>query len=348
MKHSLSLNEVFDDFKLHLEFELGRARTTRTTYMSRLHQWRDWLAVQEQPVTDTSAAFDITTLNAYKYSMTKHGLRPRSVRGAFNAIRALGTYLVETKYFETNPALGVRMPKKDTPTRLLITDGEIEDLFDACQRQAKKRDVAFSTALLATLAYTGARADELVNIRVSDVRFSDGELYINKGKGGKSRTLYPNTDFFVAVKTWITERSKLNCSHDFLWAHGPKTRMSYEWLLQHLEDIKAIAGYKDAPNIKPHSIRHWFATTLYKQTGNLLTVQAALGHSSPQTTYDYLHLDEQQARGMADLKMSRATKHADVSPNEIPITSNEQFRSRKQATDWDRRRHRIDRSRVRS
>lgn len=189
--------------------------------------------------------------------------------------------------------------------RLLVSDTEALGLLDAAQRQAAPRDVAFSTALVSALLYTGVRADELVHVKVEDVSIERGEFLVTKGKGGKVRTLYPAPEFFAALKAWLHEREKIGCEHSWLWAQGPRRGMSYERLLAHLEELKAIAGYKGARNIKPHSLRHWFATNLYRQMKNIKIVQRALGHAHPQTTYTYLHLDEEECRAMSTMTLGK-------------------------------------------
>ena len=40
----------------------------------------------------------------------------------------------------------------------------------------------------------------------------------------------------------------------------------------------------------PHTLRHSFATHMLEQNGNVLHVQAMLGHTSLHTTSQYLHL----------------------------------------------------------
>ena len=320
MKHTITFREILPDYFDHLKRENGSAKTTISTYRSRLNQYCQWLEENGHPNTKIGTAFETINLKGYKYALMEKKQRPRSIRGSLNAIRSLGQYLVDTKIYPENPALAVKMPPKDQATRLLISDQEIQSLLDATERQAKPRKVAFSRALLITLAFTGVRADELVNIKVQDVLVGRRELLVVNGKGGKSRTLYPPTNFFIAMEAWLHEREKLECDHDYLWAHGKSSHMSYDWLLSHLEELKAVAGYKNACNIKPHSIRHWFASKLYSQHSNIKMVQAALGHSDPQTTFVYLHLDEEDARGMSQLTLER------------PIENNESVGKQKHAS----------------
>ena len=49
-----------------------------------------------------------------------------------------------------------------------------------------------------------------------------------------------------------------------------------------------IAADVPASKIYPHNLRHLFAMTFYKETGNLAQLADVLGHSSIETTRIYL------------------------------------------------------------
>jgi integrase/recombinase XerD len=52
-------------------------------------------------------------------------------------------------------------------------------------------------------------------------------------------------------------------------------------------------------DIHPHTLRHTFATDIYRKSKNLRMVQKALGHSSIQITEFYTHIiDEELEQGM--------------------------------------------------
>jgi integrase/recombinase XerD len=48
--------------------------------------------------------------------------------------------------------------------------------------------------------------------------------------------------------------------------------------------------------VHPHLLRHTFATSLLKKTGNLRLVQVALDHESPKTTAIYAHVADEELR----------------------------------------------------
>lgn len=300
------------DYLNWLLHEAKRAKTTHTTYQSWLNRYERWLPENGYPDPTLDDALSISNLRRYQYSLDAQNLGCRTIRAAFHPLRGLCEFLIkEVKVLTENPVNKLTMPQLTAAVRLCMSDKEALALLDAAERQTDPGRVAMSVALISALLYTGVRANELVNIKVADVLCDQEELMVSKGKGGKTRKLFPAPEFFVVVKAWLHERDKMGCQHDMLWAQGPRRSISYDWLLAHIEDLKAIAGYKAAPNIKPHSIRHWFATNLYRQTGNIKVVQRALGHSHPQTTYLYLHLDDEECRVMSKMTLGKP-KTADI------------------------------------
>lgn len=53
------------------------------------------------------------------------------------------------------------------------------------------------------------------------------------------------------------------------------------------------------PGVSMHSLRHTFATTCYRATGDILAVSRLLGHSSVATTMRYVELDPGRLRAVA-------------------------------------------------
>jgi integrase/recombinase XerD len=56
-------------------------------------------------------------------------------------------------------------------------------------------------------------------------------------------------------------------------------------------------------DITPHTLRHSFATDLYRETTNIRLTQKALGHANLATTQIYTHIVDEELEG--DLKSFR-------------------------------------------
>ena len=57
------------------------------------------------------------------------------------------------------------------------------------------------------------------------------------------------------------------------------------------------ADIEEVSRVSPHTLRHTFATRLYRETGNIRMVQKALGHSDLSTTMIYTHVVDEEMEG---------------------------------------------------
>ena len=57
------------------------------------------------------------------------------------------------------------------------------------------------------------------------------------------------------------------------------------------------AEIEEVGRVSPHTLRHTFATRLYRKTGNIRMVQKALGHSDLSTTMIYTHVVDEELEG---------------------------------------------------
>jgi Phage integrase, N-terminal SAM-like domain len=85
------LQEAIDDYASYARTELGHASTIVLTYRSRQRHFARWLAETSTPdpkIEDVTAGH----IRRYTYALSALGNRPRSIRGAMNAVRALYAY----------------------------------------------------------------------------------------------------------------------------------------------------------------------------------------------------------------------------------------------------------------
>lgn len=128
--------------------------------------------------------------------------------------------------------------------------------------------------LLRLLLETGARATEILNVRVSDLSEVDQTVFIKGIKGSNDREIPLSSDLFTLVKGLVDSGSGLPNSGTKLFP------ISYKRLFQIWNE------YKPGPK-KLHSLRHTFAINLYKRSRDLRLVQVALGHRNIANTMVY-------------------------------------------------------------
>ena len=307
------------DYITFIKFEKGLAAHSVEMYQSRLRHfvWH-WLPGNGYPDPDLST-FTAPVLRRYLHAAGAKGLRPRTIRGMFCPIRSFGDYLVEKGIIAENPARTIALPKKDAPDRKYVSDQELVLMMSAIERLASPQKAAFLRALFSVLINCGPRAQELLDMRVSDFSPELKTLVIPHGKGDKARVLHPSADPLAALAEWMIEREAMGCRHDWLWSITVSRRLGYDGLRALLEEVKCLAGLKGRTNIHCHSIRRAFAQRMLTNDANIKAIQSAMGHSNPETTFEYLSMGEREAKVMAHAgALSRPAPKVATAPPPLP------------------------------
>lgn len=168
-------------------------------------------------------------------------------------------------------------------------------------------------ALFALMFNTGARVQEILDLRRCDIRVDPPCQVRLKGKGGKIRLcpIWPHT-----AKLLEELRQHSSFPHDpdatlFVNRHGGKlTRFGVRYLLQkYVAAAAEIIPSLQGKRLHPHCIRHTTAVALLKSGVDFATISQWLGHASLNTTMIYAHVD-------LDLKRQAL---AQVFPDVLPV-----------------------------
>lgn len=172
---------------------------------------------------------------------------------------------------------------------------EIEELLASIDQSnwAGKRDYA----LFALMFNTGARVQEIVNLKISDVRFDAPHQVRLQGKGGKIRLcpIWPPIAKLLWKLVNTTHPTKMTVGTEgknpvFLNQRGGKlTRFGVRYLLH--KYLPPSLKQESGKRIHPHSIRHSTAIHLLKAGVDFATISQWLGHASLQTTMRYARAD---------------------------------------------------------
>jgi site-specific recombinase XerD len=300
----MRLSEATRDFLQHMEHGVGHTYRTVVSYRSKCKLFAGWLKDQgfdDPPVDEITE----TMIRRHIYAQSTRKLRPRTIRCSLCAIRSLFRYLVEEGAVAENPAEKVAMPKKDAAQRRLVDSETLEKLMEATQRQHSDFRCLRDGALLGVLVYCALRRQEVLDLKVSDVNVADKSLIVQQGKGRKQRLVSLCPEVLAALREWLPVRERQGCKHDYLFTTEWRRRVGQNTLAKILEQIKAIAGLKNDPRIKPHSIRHACATRIHHNGADVVSIQKFLGHSDPKTTLIYLHTDDDRVRSIAHLASFR-------------------------------------------
>ena len=140
---------------------------------------------------------------------------------------------------------------------------------------------------------TGLRLAEACALRWKDIDLTTGKLMVRQGKGAKDRTLWIGEEDLKLLQEW-RERQEKDVrgipAHVFTTLAGRP--ISARYVQQMVKRLAVKAGI--VKNVHPHTLRHSFATDLYRETSKIRLVQKALGHSDLSTTMIYTHVFDEE------------------------------------------------------
>ena len=152
--------------------------------------------------------------------------------------------------------------------------------------------------ILKLMANTGLRVSEALNIELADIEWNTGKLKVRQGKGKKDRFLWINNDDLNLLIKWRDMRFGDN---DLLFTTKSGGPVYDVYMRQLMKRLRKKAGINK--NIHPHTLRHTFATDLYRKTKDIMLVQKALGHADISTTMIYTHIvDDELEEAMRNLR----------------------------------------------
>ena len=188
------------------------------------------------------------------------------------------------------------MGKRAIP--VILTEEEQQKLLDQFNTRyvtSERNKVMFQLML-----NTGLRVSEAVSLRWEDVNLTSGKVMVREGKGAKDRTLWVDNDQLEELGEW-KERQVEKVGELPRWVFstlregnaGKKMSIQQVW-----KTLKTYAEKAEIEkDVSPHTLRHTFATDLYRETGKIRLVQKALGHADLSTTMIYTHIVDEELEG---------------------------------------------------
>ena len=310
---SASLHGQIERFLEMMSAERGASDNTLAAYGRDLNDWAQSFKGRIERVT----APDIEATLA-KWAAS--GLAASTTGRKLSALKQFLVFLQSEGDITSNPAFNIRGPKRGRPLPKLLSEDEVEQLFEAAEQDESPKGLR-RLCMLEILYAGGLRVTELVSLQMKGLRRGDGCLII-KGKGGKERLVPLTETALETIKTWLSVREQTLPSgvdirkraDGFLFpSRGKLGHMTREMFAIELKNLAMKAGLPPS-KISPHVLRHAFATHLLSRGADLRSVQTLLGHSDISTTQIYTHvLDErlkelvQSSHPMAKVKTSKTS-----------------------------------------
>ncbi|MCS3665260.1 site-specific recombinase XerD [Salinibacter ruber] len=177
----------------------------------------------------------------------------------------------------------------------ILTEAETKRLLNQPNQRyfGPHRDYLFMRLMLKA----GLRASEATALRPEHLGLMSGKLSVREGKGAKDRTLWVGEEVLGELQEWMDRRREEAEASDFLLPTRKGTEVATSHLRRSVKRYARKAGIEEVDRVSPHTLRHTFATRLYRETGNIRMVQKALGHSDLSTTMVYTHVIDEELEG---------------------------------------------------
>jgi site-specific recombinase XerD len=218
-------------------------------------------------------------------------LAAASIARAIFSLRKFYKFLTLGAIVHRVPMLTISSPKVPTRLAQALSKDQIEKLLAAARTP---RDLA----VLELFYGSGIRRAELQALDCEDVHFDadakGGSAFVRHGKGDKQRVTIFGRFAADALRIYVKGRTTgpliLAERHSHKGSVVPgdiSMRLGMRTIERIVKKVARRAGLGD---IRPHQLRHSFATHLLDGGTNIVYIAELLGHSSISATQRYLHV----------------------------------------------------------
>ena len=272
---TLALRDSYTDFILSRQAMLCASGTIEF-YDHTARKFLLW--VESQNVTDPK---EITArhVRAFIAQLAQRKLSDSTLNANARAIRTLLKFFYAEGYM---PGLTIfPMPKIAKKRLPILSADQVRMVIKACR---SKRD----KAVILLLVDTGLRRSEMINLNWSDVDMVSGLARVNRGKGGKARS----------VVLGATTRRALLAYRRLLSSAGDDSpliqlqrggRFTGSGILQLFRRIEKVSGI----HVTPHALRRTFVILSLQSGMDVLHLQALTGHASLEMVQHYAQMQDE-------------------------------------------------------
>lgn len=216
----------------------------------------------------------------------------RTLHNHASGLRAFYKFWLRRGKVETNPLVGLALPKLEKRLPQFLTEKQMVRLLEGPQRLLENEAVDAFTAwrdrLVMELIYGGGlRVSEATGLDYGRIDFGAGTARV-LGKGRKERLCPLGKTAMAVLAKWKNEYARDVSVGAPVLVNARHGRLPVRQVQLLLKRYLALA---ELPlDLTPHKLRHSYATHLLNAGADLRLVQELLGHASLATTQVYTHV----------------------------------------------------------
>jgi len=272
----MTLQTAIEEFLVEQQVRGNSPRTVQG-YLQKLKMFTRFTGVV--PIEEIS----LSLCKQYYIHLTSKGNTSVTVQTYVRALRAFLTWCFNEGYISENIPSRFRLPKAQRKTIDVLTDDEIRRLF-ACFN-LRTMTGARNYAICALMLDSGLRLNEVVILESGNLHAAEGYAIVD-GKGNKQRVVPLGLQSKRALIRYMG-RVPSHCDKTPLFVKDNLTPLQQSTVKQLFRGLKIRANI---PRLRPHLLRHTFATRYLEHGGDIYSLQQILGHTSLEMVKRYVHL----------------------------------------------------------
>lgn len=206
---------------------------------------------------------------------TKRNLADRTINACISQIRFFYMYVLHKPW----ESFQVPFRKFNTYLPEVPTKQEVATFISSIPNLKQK-------AMVTLLYSSGLRVSEVCNLRCEDVQSDKTRIHIRSGKNRCNRyAILSEKALSILREYWVIYKPQI---YLFPKQRGEDLPIDTFYLSRHIHAHEERLGWQQ--RFTCHSFRHAFATHLYEDGTDLLTIKALLGHKSLNSTTIYVQL----------------------------------------------------------
>lgn len=260
--HKVCPEEYFAKLEIK-KYSLNTARTYITLFEAYLNHYKDHnpIHLNENDVRNYLGHL-VRTKRSNSY-----------INQSINAIK----FYYEVVMGMPNRFYDIERPIREVKLPEVLSKKEVSGILSKLQNIKHK-------CIVSLLYSAGLRLGELLNLRIKDIDSDRMLIRVQGAKGNKDRYTILSPSLLVDLrKYYLQYRPK-----DYLF-EGPKGSKYSTTSVRKIVKRAAVRS-RIQKNVKPHTLRHSFATHLLEDGTDLRYIQTLLGHNSSRTTEIYTHV----------------------------------------------------------
>jgi len=272
-------------FSEYLKLEKNYSKHTVLAYMRDILMFQDFLDKNHDNIYVSESGY--SEIRQWIVELSNKDISNRTINRKISSLNTYYKFLIKVAVNTDNPLKKHKALKVKKTIQIPFSEKELNHVIEEAI-EVNDFETARDQLIIELFYATGIRRIELINIKLSDVDFSNKQLKV-LGKRNKERYIPIIGSLVKTLNIYLNYRKQLHEIKDhetlLLTKKGIKV---YEMLVYRIIN-KYFSEASSKLKCSPHVLRHSFATHLLNEGADLNAVKELLGHSSLAATEIYTH-----------------------------------------------------------